>query len=75
MNAYDYKNQRWLEGQEGTDLLREQLNQELDILESSRGQEYAGFINLINKETTIANIKLTLLELIGGTEERTARNP
>lgn len=39
-HAYDYRAQCWLEGEEGTRLEIQQLQEELGILQSKRGPEY-----------------------------------
>jgi len=53
--AYDYENQRWIEGSEAILLRRNQLLDELNLLESPRGDEYARFVG-VDKATAIARI-------------------
>ena len=46
MTAYDYQNQVWREGVEGTKLLNEQLSETLRLLREERGAEYAAFLGV-----------------------------
>jgi hypothetical protein len=44
MTAYDYKDQLWRDGGEGTKLLMEQLSETLRLLRGKQGAEYASFL-------------------------------
>ena len=44
MVAYDYDNQKWVTGAAAIDLRRKQLLEELDLLTSACGFEYAEFL-------------------------------
>jgi hypothetical protein len=46
MPAYDYKNQLWREGGEGTKLLTEQLSETLRLLRGEQGPECATFLGV-----------------------------
>jgi hypothetical protein len=41
--AYDYAAQQWVEGPQALALIRQQLNEKLELLQSSRGADYAAF--------------------------------
>jgi hypothetical protein len=45
MDAYDYQRQEWIEGEGARDLLISQLRDEVELLESSDGEQYARMIN------------------------------
>lgn len=50
MPVYDYKNQLWREGGEGTKLLMEQLSETLRLLRGEQGAEYAAFLGVKPRE-------------------------
>ncbi len=45
-NAYDYDRQRWVDGSEGAALLRQQARQDLELLRSAKGAEYAHWLGV-----------------------------
>lgn len=51
MTAYDYANQRWVEGEEAKALRIGQLKQDLELLESPKGQD---FLNFTGSKTSLA---------------------
>ena len=57
MRAYDYDKQIWLSGEEARELLKRQLTEELDLLESPEGHNYA---NLMGVERSIYTTTLEL---------------
>jgi hypothetical protein len=61
--AYDYDNQRWIEGDNATALRRTQLLDELDLLNSPRGAEYVTFIGAPSISAAITKCKAALAEL------------
>jgi hypothetical protein len=50
MNAYDYTNQRWIEGEPARQLLLSQLRDEIALLHSPDGDNYARMINADRNE-------------------------
>jgi len=63
MNAYNYETQQWVEGNKATQLLRKQHEDELALLESDRGEEYARFIGAISRTQAVIQVKSILLNL------------
>jgi hypothetical protein len=43
MTAYDYENQKWVEGRAGTQIRLKQLTEEMELLSGPRGEEYFRF--------------------------------
>ena len=62
MHAYDYDAQRWIDGDAGTQLLRQQQQERLDLLLSDRGADYARFTGE-NLAAAITNARQALAEL------------
>lgn len=59
--AYDYDAQRWITGESAEKLRQEQLRDELDLLMSMRGEEFARFIG-VKRQVAIDAIKSLLTD-------------
>ena len=57
--TYDYENQRWITGPEADRLCKRQLRDELELLRSDEGENYADFI-AIDRTEAIRRIMITL---------------
>jgi hypothetical protein len=60
--TYDYKAQRWLDGEPAKLLLKKQLTDELELLKGPTGADYARFIGT-DKLKAIANCEESLKKL------------
>lgn len=58
-HAYDYPNQRWVHGAEALNTLISQASEDLALLESDKGAEYAQAIG-VDRETEIKAARDTL---------------
>ncbi len=50
MNAYNYNSQQWTSGQDAARLRLKQINNELSLLQSERGGQYAAMIGVTKAE-------------------------
>jgi hypothetical protein len=57
--AYDYDAQRWIDGYAGLALRRTQLTEDLELLQSAQGADYAKFIN-VDRMAAIVRIQALL---------------
>lgn len=63
--AYDYETQQWVSGVQGAVLRRQQLQDELELLQGSKGAEYARFVNFDRSEAIrCAQLELNRLETV-----------
>lgn len=62
MMTYDYKAQRWLDGEPAKALRKQQLNDELQLLRGPTGADYARFIGT-DQLKAIANCEESLKKL------------
>ncbi len=62
MVAYNYEKQIWVEGPEAKTLLISQAKQQLELLQSAKGDEYAKAMGK-SKETMISTIRQSLTNL------------
>mgnify|MGYP001609566198 CR=1 FL=1 len=61
--AYDYRAQRWVQGNAARALRSEQINDELDLLESPSGDAYAAFIACPDRLAHIRELRAELAAL------------
>jgi hypothetical protein len=69
MNAYDYTRQQWVEGEEARQLLLSQAREDIELLTSDDGDEYAKLLNA--DRTELLNRRLADLASL---EEQTPLN-
>jgi hypothetical protein len=62
MNAYDYDEQRWLQGESARQLRLRQLREELELLSGPRGADYAAFLN-VHRLGAVVGAQRMILEL------------
>lgn len=58
--GYDYDKQRWETGTRGDLLHREQIQEMLDTLKGTRGDEFARFMGIADKAGMIARLEADL---------------
>jgi hypothetical protein len=74
--AYDYTDQRWVEGDEARQLLQKQLNQTLDLIESDRGADYLAFIgSAMTQAQAAARIRDKLRQLAASDKQPEVPKP
>lgn len=62
MMTYDYKAQRWLDGEPAKQLRKVQLTEELVLLLGDRGEDFARFIGC-DRQKAIEGVKKDLNQL------------
>ncbi len=61
-SAYDYDKQTWITGADAVTMRIKQLNDDLDLFESDKGEDYARFLK-VNQVEAIKGICAELEEL------------
>ena len=63
MKAYDYTSQSWVTGAQAVRIRREQILQDIALLESDKGEEYVRFINGDSKSAMLQRARRQLEDL------------
>ena len=60
--AYDYQAQRWVTGERAASLRRQQWAEELELLDSDQGEDFARFAGITDRVEAITNLRALLAQ-------------
>lgn len=63
MCAYDYETQRWVTGKAAADMILAQTEEQLNMLTSDRGEDFARLIGGVNRQDAIRSCRETIEDL------------